>query len=66
MSDKERAYDMQLYLWHNLKDNPDDLPTITSWYVVKVRSSDDLRIVYGYENVIPDKFDAWMKVDCPF
>lgn len=49
-----------------LKDNPEDLPTVTSWYVVKIRSSNDFQIVYGYENVTPDKFDAWMKVECPF
>lgn len=48
--------------WHNLKENANDLPAKTAWYVCKVKNSHDLRLVFGYEDVTIDKFDAWFEV----
>lgn len=48
--------------WHDLRENTNDLPTTTRWYVCKVKSSHDLRLVFGYEDVTIDKFDAWLEV----
>lgn len=62
----EVAIDMVECVWHNLKEDPNDLPTKTGWYVGKVASSHDLRMVYGHENVTSDNFDAWIEVRCPF
>lgn len=54
-------------LWHNLKEDPNDLPKETGWYVCKVKGSDNLHLVYGYENVTIDRFDAWLEIYyCPF
>lgn len=53
-------------MWHNLKEDPNDLPTKNAWYVVKIKSSDDLTIVYGHENVTTNKYDAWLRIDCPY
>lgn len=50
--------------WHDMRENPNDLPTKTRWYICKVKSSHDLRLVFGYEDVIADKFDAWLEVRC--
>lgn len=52
--------------WHNLKENSQDLPNKTAWYVVKLKSSDDLCIIYGYELITAKKYDAWLLVECPF
>ena len=52
--------------WHNLTEDPNDLPKKTGWYVVKVKSSDDLHIIYGYESVSSEHFDAWLMVECPY
>lgn len=52
--------------WVNLKENPNNLPTVTGWYVCKIKSSDDLKSVFGFENVTAEKYDAYVKVDCPF
>ena len=52
--------------WHNIKENPQDLPNKTAWYVVKIKSSDNLRIVFGYEKITADHYDAWVKVECPY
>lgn len=52
--------------WHNMKDNPSDVPNKTAWYVVKIKSSDDLQIVYGFETVTSDKYDAWLMIKCPY
>ena len=52
--------------WHNLKDDPQDKPTKTHWFVVKVKSSDNLRVIYGHETINADNYDAWMIVDCPY
>lgn len=41
------------------------LPEKTGWYAVKVASSDDLRMVFGYESITSDKFDAWMELPTP-
>ena len=53
-------------MWHNLKENPDELPTKTSWYVVKIKGSDDLGIVYGYETISAERYDSWLMVSCPY
>lgn len=52
--------------WHNIKENPQDLPNKTAWYVVKIKSSDNLRIVFGYEKITAEHYDAWLKVECPY
>ena len=51
--------------WINLKENPNNTPTIIGWYVCKIKSSDDLRLEFGIENITPDKYDGYAKVDCP-
>ena len=53
-------------MWHNIKENPNDLPTRTSWYVVKIKGSDDLKTIYGYQQITVDKYDAWMMIRCPY
>ena len=64
---RERAWNIMSSLWHNLKEDPNDLPKETGWYVCKVKGSDDLHLVYGYENVTLDRFDAWLEIYyCPF
>lgn len=50
--------------WHDLRENANDLPTKTGWYVCKVKSSHDLRLVFGYEEITQEKFDAWIEVRC--
>lgn len=52
--------------WHNLKSNPKELPKATAWYVYKVRSSDDYRITYGYEEITPNNADYWARIPLPF
>ncbi len=42
------------------------LPEKTGWYAVKVASSDDLRMVYGYESITAEQFDAWMPLPEPW
>lgn len=51
--------------WHYIND-ASDLPNKTEWYVVKLKGSDDLDVVYGFEEVKPEKHDAWMIVNCPY
>lgn len=52
--------------WHNIKDNPNDIPKKVDWYCCKIKSSDNLRMVFGYSEITPDEYDAWLKIDCPF
>ena len=51
--------------WIDLREDPTNLPTKTVWYVCKVKSSHDLALVYGFEEVTADKFDGYAKVKCP-
>lgn len=51
--------------WHNLIENPNDTPTKTRWYCCKKKSSDDLVMIFGYEEVISSKFDAWTEIYYP-
>ncbi len=51
--------------WHYINE-ASDLPDKTGWYVVKLKGSDDLSIVYGFEKVNPEKHDAWIMVNCPY
>lgn len=52
-------------LWHRIKSE-EDLPNYGIWMLCKVKESDDLRLVCGYENVDAKKFDAWAWVTCPY
>ena len=49
--------------WHNLRIRPEDLPRETGWYVFKVKSSDDFRLVYGFEEVTAETADFWARID---
>lgn len=52
--------------WHDLRSFPKDLPIETGWYLIKVKSSDDLRLVYGFETITPETADVWALIDYPF
>ena len=49
-------------VWHDFSENPLDLPKRTAWYVCKIKSSDNLRVVYGYENITPEHYDSWAMI----
>lgn len=52
--------------WHDLLDNPNDIPNRGIWFVCKIKNSDDLKLVCGYENVSADHWDAWAEIKCPY
>ena len=52
--------------WHNLKVCPNDIPKKGIWFICKIKGSDDLKLVCGFENVTFDKYDGWAKVECPY
>ena len=52
--------------WHDLTDNPCDTPNCGLWFVCKIKGSDNLKLVVGFENVNADHFDAWAEIKCPF
>jgi len=52
--------------WHWMRNNPLDGPSKTTWYICKIRSSDDLVAVYGAKEVINGHYDAWAEVECPY
>lgn len=43
-----------------------EVPTSGLWFICKIKSSDNLELVCGYENVTEKRFDAWAEVRCPF
>lgn len=49
--------------WHDLTENKDDVPKSGLWFVCKIKSSDDLKLVCGFENVTPSEYDAWLEVN---
>ena len=49
--------------WHDLRSCPEDTPRETGWYLFKVKSSDDLRLVYGFEEVTAETADLWARID---
>lgn len=53
-------------LWHSLVENKKDIPSSGMWFVCKIKSSDDLKLVYGFENVTAEHWDAWAEVKCPY
>lgn len=52
--------------WHNLVENEKDVPHSGLWFVCKYKSSDNLKLVCGFENVTPEHVDAWAEVKCPY
>ena len=52
-------------VWHIIITS-DDLPKEGIWILCKVRGSDDLKLVCGFENVVFHKYDAWAIVKVPF
>jgi hypothetical protein len=52
--------------WHDLTDNPCDTPNRGFWFACKIKGSDNLKLVFGFENVNADRFDAWAEIKCPF
>lgn len=52
--------------WHDLTDDPCDTPNRGLWFVCKIKGSDNLKLVVGFENVNADRFDAWLGIKCPF
>ena len=52
--------------WHDIRENKGDVPFSGLWFICKKRSSDDLRLVCGFENVTSEKYDAWARIECPF
>lgn len=51
--------------WHNLADNKTDIPRSGLWFICKIKGSDDLKLVCGYEKVTANDFDGWAEVKCP-
>ena len=51
--------------WYKINEE-DDLPKKGLWFLCKIRGSDDLSLVCGFENVIFEKHDAWAEVEAPF
>jgi len=49
--------------WHDLRSYPEDLPKETGWYLIKVKSSDDLQLVYGFEKITVEIADLWALID---
>lgn len=49
--------------WHDLRNNPDDLPKRVSWYIIKVKSSDDYRCIFGCNRDISKHADAWREIE---
>jgi len=60
------CHEVQLLEWHNLMENPNDIPKKTKWYCCKIKSSDDLRMVFGNKGINSDRYDAWSEIDCPY
>lgn len=52
--------------WHDLTGNPCDTPNRGFWFACKIKGSDNLKLVFGFENVNADRFDAWTEIKCPF
>ena len=51
--------------WYKINEE-DDLPKKGLWFLCKIRGSNDLSLVSGFENVIFEKYDAWAEVEAPF
>ena len=51
--------------WYKINEE-DDLPKKGLWFLCKIRGSDDLSLIIGFENVIFEKYDAWAEVEAPF
>lgn len=52
-------------IWHNIKDNPADTPKQVGWYACKIKSSDDLCMVFGASEITSGKYDYWSRIECP-
>ena len=52
--------------WHDIRENTEDVPDSGLWFICKIKGSDDLKLVCGYENVSNNHYDSWAKVECPF
>lgn len=61
--EKEKSVQRNDLNWHDLTENKDDIPRSGLWFVCKIKSSDDLKLVCGFKNVIPSKYDAWREVN---
>lgn len=62
-SQKEKSIQRNDLNWHDLTENKDDIPKSGLWFVCKNKSSDDLKLVCGFENVTPSKYDAWREAN---
>lgn len=65
-SDNADAEIKEAIEWHNLTDNPCDTPNRGFWFACKIKGSDNLKLVFCFENVNADRFDAWAEIKCPF
>ena len=54
------------FTWHNIKDNPNDIPQKVDWYCCKIKSSDDFCTVFGSSEITSDKYDAWKELTLSF
>ena len=52
--------------WHDIVECPHDTPKNGLWFICKIKSSDNLTLVCGFENVTAERFDAWANVECPY
>ena len=49
-------------VWHDMKENNQDVPTHGMWFCCRIRGSHDFKMVCGYEKVKPDHYDAWAEI----
>ena len=52
---------IDIIVWHHFSEDT-SLPKVTAWYVCKIKSSDNLRVVYGYESITPEHYDSWAMI----
>ena len=50
--------------WYKINEE-NDLPKEGILFLCKIRGSDDLSLVSGFENVLFEKYDAWAEVEAP-